>query len=165
MVYESNSSDIENHRSVGNSVNKLEDEIEKNQPEVLAEPGEELAKSHRPVSDMKCEAPEADHLRRTSDHAEPSVTAKNSDAPRDLQNDPTGTDIKLQEGLTITQVRPKVTAEDSTTCEQSTVFTRKSVRPSKAPRRRPRNGKKSSKTPTNLHCKLLLYPTNLTTSR
>ena len=29
MVYESNCSDIENHRSVGNSVNKLEDEVEK----------------------------------------------------------------------------------------------------------------------------------------
>ena len=55
MVYESNCSDIENHRSVGNSVNKLEDKIEKNQPEVLAKPGEELAKSHKPVSDMKCE--------------------------------------------------------------------------------------------------------------
>ena len=109
MVYESNCSDIENHRSVGNSVNKLEDKIEKNQPEVLAEPGEELAKSHKPVSDMKCEAPETDHLRRTSDYAEPSVTTKNSDAPQDPQNDSTGTEIKLQEDLTTTQVRPKVT--------------------------------------------------------
>ena len=102
MVYESNSSDIENHKSVGNSVNTLEDKIEKNQPEVLAKPGEELAKSYKPVSDMKCEAPEDDRLRRTSDYAEPSVTTKNSDAPQDPQNDSAGTEIKLQEDLTTT---------------------------------------------------------------
>ena len=102
MVYKSNCSDIENHRSVGNSINKLEDKIEKNPPEVLAKPGEELAKSHKPVSDMKCEAPEADHLRQTSDYAEPSVTPKNSDAPQDPQNDSAGTEIKLQEVLTTT---------------------------------------------------------------
>ena len=59
MVYESNSSDIENHKSVGNSVNKLKDKIEKNQPEVLAEPGEGITKWHKPVSDMKCESLES----------------------------------------------------------------------------------------------------------
>ena len=96
MVYESNSSDIENHRSVGNSINKLEDKIEKNQPEVLAKPGEELAKSHKPVSDMKCEAPEADHLRQTPDYAEPSVITKNSDAPQDPQNDSVGTGLNCR---------------------------------------------------------------------
>ena len=165
MVYESNSSDIENHKSVGTSINKLEDKIEKNQPEVLAKPGEELTKSHKPVSDVKCEAPEADHPRQKSDYAEPSVTPKNSDVLQDPQNDSTGTEIKLQENLTITQVRRKVTAEDSSIREQCTTLTRKSRRSDKPSRQRPRNGKKSNKTPSNLHCKLLLYPMNLMTSR
>ena len=81
---------------------QLGEKIEKNQPEVLADPGEELAKSYKPVSDMKCEAPEPDHLRQTSDYAEPSVTPKNSDAPQDPQNDSTGTELNLQQGLTTT---------------------------------------------------------------
>ena len=66
IVYESNCGDIENHKSEGNSVNKLEANIEKNQSEVLAKPDGELAKSHKPISDMKREAPEDDRLRRTS---------------------------------------------------------------------------------------------------
>ena len=85
MVYECNCSDIENHRYVGNFINKLEAKIEKSQPKVLLKPGEELAKSRKPVSDMKREVPETDHLIQTSDCAEPSVTAKNSDTPQDPQ--------------------------------------------------------------------------------
>ena len=156
MDYESNCSDIENHKSEGKSINKLEAKIEDNQPEALAKPGEELAKSHKPISDMKCEAPEDDRLRRTSDYAEPSVTTKNSDAPRDPQNDSTGTKIKLQEDLTTTQVSPRVMTKDSAIREQSTTLTRKSNRSTKTSRRRPRNGKKSGKTPTDLHRKPLI---------
>ena len=156
MDYESNCSDIENHKSEVKSINKLEAKIENNQPEVLAKPGEELAKSHKPVSDMKCEAPEDDRLRRTSDYAEPSVTTKNSDAPQDPQNDSTGTKIKLQEDLTTTQVSPRVMTKDSAIREQSTTLTRKSNRSTKTSRRRPRNGKKSGKTPTDLHRKPLI---------
>ena len=44
-----------------------------------------------------------------------------------------GTEIKLREDLAITQVTLKVTTEDLTIREQSTVLTRKSMRPSKAP--------------------------------
>ena len=73
-----------------------------------------------------------------------------------LKNDSAGTETKLQEDLTTTQFRPRATTEDATTREQSTMPTRKSIKPSKTSRRRPRNGKKSSKTPTNLHCKPLI---------
>ena len=66
IVYESNCSDVKNHNSKGNSISKLEAKIEKNQYEVLAKSDGELAKSHKPVSDMKREASEDDCLRRTS---------------------------------------------------------------------------------------------------
>ena len=153
---ESNHRGIEDHSSEGNSVNKLEAKIENNQPEVLAKPGEKTLKSNKPVSDIKCGAPEDDYLRQTSDNAEPSVTAKNNDEPQDPQSDSAGTEIKLQEDLTTTQVRPRVTTEDSTIREQSSMPAGKSMRPSKAPGRRPRNGKKSSESPTNIHRKPLI---------
>ena len=41
----------------------MEARVETSQPEVLHKPGEELAESNKPVSDMECEAPETDHLR------------------------------------------------------------------------------------------------------
>ena len=60
---ESNHRGIEDHSSEGNSVDKMEARVETSQPEVLHKTGEELAESNKPVSDMKCEAPETDHLR------------------------------------------------------------------------------------------------------
>ena len=122
----------------------------------MAEPIEELTKSYKPVSDMKCEASETDYLRKVPDYAEPSVTAKNTGTPQDPQNDSTGTEIKLQEDLTATSVRPKVTTEDSTTREQSATLSHKSMRYNRTPRRRPRHSKKLNKPESNLHHKPML---------
>ena len=94
----------------------------------MAKSGEELAKSHKPVSDMKCEAPEDDHPRRTSVYAEPSTTAENSDAPQDPQNGSAGFRVRLRHDLSVTHVGPNATKEDTPTHEHSAISTRKSGR-------------------------------------
>ena len=153
---ESNHRDIEDHSSEGNSADRMEARVETSQPKVLLKPGRELAKLHKPVSDMKCEAPETDHLRGTSDFAEPSITLKNSSTHQDSQHDSTGTEIKLQINPDMIQAKPEVTKMDSTISEHSTTLTRKSRRSDKPSRRRLPRSKKSDKPKSNLHHKPIL---------
>ena len=147
---------IEDHSPEGNSVDKMEARVETSSPGFLAKPGEELAKSYKPVSDMRREAPEDEHLRRTSDHAEPSITPNDSNIHQDFQHDSTGAEIKLQTNPATIQVKPEVTKTDAYMREHSTTLTRKSRRSNKTSRRRPHHSKKSDKPESNLHHKPLL---------
>ena len=69
----------------------------------MAKPGQELAKSHKPASDMKVKAPRVDHLGRMYNYAEPSGTAKKSDALQYSQNGSTSTKLKLHDSPDMSQ--------------------------------------------------------------
>ena len=134
-VHESNRRGIEDYSSEGNSVNEMEAKVETSQSEVLHKSGEELAESNKPVSDMRREAPEDDHLRRTSDYAEPNITPKESSTHQDFQHDSAGGEIKLQTNPATIQVKSEVTKTDASMLEHSTTLSRRSRRSNKTSRR------------------------------
>ena len=137
---------IEDQSTAGNSIDRSEIELEINQPEVLANSGEEPVESDKPVSDMKCEAPEVDPLGRTIDSTETNTTAKVSDTPHDPQSDSTSVKATLQEDPVVTQVKPE-TADIATEIQDKTsTLTRLPERSTKVSKRRQRRRKRSTKT-------------------
>ena len=140
---------IEDQSTAGNSIDRSEIELELNQPEVLANSGEEPVESDKPVSTTIREAPEDDRLGRTIDSTETNTTAKVSDTPHDPQSDSTSVKATPQEDPVVTQVKPETADIAMEIQDKTSTLTRLSERSTKVSKRRQRRRKRSAKATKN----------------
>ena len=143
---ESIDDDIEDQSTAGNSINRSEIELELNQPEVLANSGEEPVESDKPVSTTIREAPEVDPLGRTIDSTETDTTTKVGDTPHDPQSDSTSVKATPQEDPVVTQVKSETADIEMEIQDKTTTLTRLPERSTKVSKQRQRRRKKSVKT-------------------